>query len=376
MVSGGMRLKKYSLNIVITISIIAMMSVVCIGQAPHIEEYAVTDAVSPYIPSGVVWTENFDDGNLSDWEIFEINWTLPDGTVNWTKDPNDLFSVSGGILRSIGPEWNFAAYNSSIAYGTWSFDVDVQHPDGFNRFGVSFIGEKFGEHWLPADGSSDAYFLCFWFYELGPGGEIRFARNTVSGGTNFLDTYGVSNISGWKRFIVTREPSGQFYVYLNGSVILDVKDSTHTTSERFGIFGMANPAIDNITVSDTIDYDKAPPKWDPPVSNKQIIVGEPFYYDLNATDYSGLDKWWINDTQNFVIDNDGVVANNTQLAAGDYFISVSVNDTLGNTQNGVIKITVNHEPAEEPMIPFEMIVGVIGVSLVVILVLVIWKSRK
>jgi hypothetical protein len=232
-----------------------------------------------------------------------------------------------------------------------------------------FISEKFAEHWLPSDGSTNSYFLAF-FFDVN---EIRFARNTYPGTTNFLDTHHISDFTGWKSFIVTREPSGQFYVYLNGEIILNVVDSTHTTSERFAIFGKANPAIDNITVHDNIIHDGAPPEWNPEPVDQMIDIGTDFYYDLNATDYSGIDQWWINDTVNFAIDDDGVITNINVLEAGSYVIDVSVNDTLDNTQTGSFRLTVRELLTA---FPIELVIAGVGAVVVVIIVLVLWKRKS
>jgi hypothetical protein len=363
-------LRKGYLKILAACVAVIMLSGVSVGDVPEVFEELVTiEPISSVIPSAIVWSEEFEDGDISDWEIFEINWTLPDGVANFSVDSLDLVNVSDGVMQLIGPEWIFAAYNSSIAYGTWTFDVDIQQPEGFNRFGVNFIGERFGEHWLPPGGSSRAYFLSFWCDEQ----EIRFALNDYPSTTVFLDSHRPAVFFGWNSFIVTRDPTGQFYVYLNGELILDVEDSTHTTSEQFGIFGMANPAIDNITGSDTIDYDAAPPKWDQVPTDHSIDYGTDFSYDLNATDYAGIDQWWINNTDYFTIDNDGVISNIDVLGAGSYVINVSVNDTLGNTQTETFRLTVGDPPS---LIPIELIIGSAGIIVFGIIVLEIWRRKR
>jgi hypothetical protein len=323
-------------------------------------------AAVDYVTSSVVWSDNFDDEDISDWQIIGINETA---------DPFYLipgnFSVSGGVFRIVGPEWNYALHNSSVAFGTWRYDVDIQRSDTVDRFAVGFLGEGYRETWLSGRGNN--YLISHRLIDDGPSGDLRLAINTVSGGTHFFDSYPVANILGWNNIIVTREPSGQFYVYLNGVLILDSVDLTYTTSEAFGFYGMANPAIDNITVSDTIDYDAAPPKIDPRLSDKTIALGESFYYDINATDYAGIDQWWIDDTENFAIDDDGVVTNSRELTVGEYDVTVWVNDTHGNTQTGTFTLTVEEDLAP---VPIDLLVITIGVPAVVVIVVVIWRTRK
>ncbi|KXH76827.1 MAG: hypothetical protein AM326_06510 [Candidatus Thorarchaeota archaeon SMTZ-45] len=386
-------MKKALSNLVMGVLIILLLSTVSISHTPEVVEYSVERTSSPIL-AGIVWSENFDDEDFSDWMIFEINWTLPDGVVNFTIDPADLYNVSDGVLRAIGPEWNFAMRENSVAYGTWSFDIDIQRPDDINRFGVGLTGENYSDHWLPPTGSSNAYLISILIPNEGPSGDIRLARNEYPGTTNIVASYYVENIRGWKNFIVTREfdREGYFHIYMDGILIISAVDTYHTTSEYFTVFGMANHAIDNITVSDTIDYDAAPPDWEPKIPNLQITEGESFYYDANATDFSGIDKWWIDDTENFTIDEDGVITSTHNLAVGEYITTVWVNDTLGYMSGDAFSLIVNPAtptttsppttptptPVDGPIppIPMELIVAVTGVAVVVILVLVIWRIRK
>jgi parallel beta-helix repeat protein len=78
-----------------------------------------------------------------------------------------------------------------------------------------------------------------------------------------------------------------------------------------------------VTVSDT-----APPVWMELSTTQFLEFGSGFYYNLNASDYSGLDIWWINDTMHFAIDMSGIVTNITSLEVGTYGLHVWVNDTL------------------------------------------------
>jgi len=61
---------------------------------------------------------------------------------------------------------------------------------------------------------------------------------------------------------------------------------------------------------------------------------------LNATDLSGLDQWWINDTTHFHIDQNGLITNNTFLQVGTYVIQVWVSDLLDNVQTAIFTVRV------------------------------------
>ncbi len=86
-----------------------------------------------------------------------------------------------------------------------------------------------------------------------------------------------------------------------------------------------------------------PLAWREQPCNQEILIGETFRYDLNATSWKGVDSWWINDTSHFGIDTEGVIANSTVLAAGDYALRVYANDTTGDIIDAEFVVTV-HEP--------------------------------
>ncbi len=74
----------------------------------------------------------------------------------------------------------------------------------------------------------------------------------------------------------------------------------------------------------------SPPTWDIDPLDHIIEFGEGLTYDLDASDMSGIGVWWLNSSSYFAIDQDGTIANITNLPVGEYGIIVSVNDVLGN----------------------------------------------
>jgi hypothetical protein len=100
-------------------------------------------------------------------------------------------------------------------------------------------------------------------------------------------------------------------------------------------YGHYCSAVFILTVLDTDS-----PHWTHALTDQMVEVGDLFYYDLNATDFSGLDTWWLNDTGRFSVSSEGIVTSNTFLPAGVYHIWVSVNDTLGQVLTGTIRIEV------------------------------------
>jgi hypothetical protein len=96
-----------------------------------------------------------------------------------------------------------------------------------------------------------------------------------------------------------------------------------------------NIGSDNVTFyKDTV----APEFVD--LTNQTGEFSEPFEYDVNASDVSGVSCFEINDTTNFIINCSGYLQNNTDLSLGLYWINISVNDTFGNTNSVLLFVNI------------------------------------
>ncbi|MGY5861984.1 MAG: hypothetical protein RTU09_06380 [Candidatus Thorarchaeota archaeon] len=95
----------------------------------------------------------------------------------------------------------------------------------------------------------------------------------------------------------------------------------------------------------SLDIETGLPVWDQTPSSQVCELGLPFWYDLNASDPSGLDQWWINDTARFAVDGAGVITNTTRLSVDQYGLQVWVNDTYNNILTGVFTISVQDTTA-------------------------------
>ncbi len=318
-----------------------------------------------------VWSYDFDDGNFSDWRVYGIEGkTLP------FSNPPGNFTTEDGALRSnsTGEVFSIATHNSSVAYGTWSFDVDVV--DTYNHeIVIPFIMIEWNlEIWMKL-----AYFLQIvtGMYDNSPQPRLRAGKvipgSSPSGTTAvWYESFPYDDILGWKHFVITRDFTGQFYVYINGTLALNFKDNQHTTCNEFVFSTGGGPAIDNIVVSDSVDYDAAPPEWTQEPTDQVIELGQDFRYDLNATDFSGVEDWWLNDNTNFVIDYNGVIYNKVDLEFGTYTINVSVDDTLGFTKSAVFNLSVQIPPS--PALGFY--VGVAGGAIVIIALVVVFMKKR
>jgi hypothetical protein len=352
---------------------ICVVLTIVLSATPRVESPKATHGIvvtDRSAPAAIVWSDDFDDHNISDWGIYGIVGTRP-----YTAVPGN-FTAEDGVLRANGTEDTFsiATVNSSVAYGTWTFDVDVV--DTYNHeIVIPFIMIK----WTIESWGIDCYFfqIVTGMYESDPQPRLQAGKTYASdspGGRAvvWFGSFPYDNILGWKNFIITRENDGQFYVYINGTLAMGFKDNQHTTCKEFIFSTGPGPAIDNIVVSDSVDYDAAPPEWKPNPKDQTIEFGQDFRYDINATDHSGIGAWGLNDTTNFVIDSNGVITNIVDLELGRYGLNVSVSDIGGFTRSATFTVSV--ESATPPDVLLYVMVG--GGVVLIVLVVVFIRYRK
>ncbi|MFX1604691.1 MAG: hypothetical protein ACFFDD_02175 [Promethearchaeota archaeon] len=347
-----------------------LLPVLAIG--PDFNTFSVQER---YSPSAVVWSDNFNDNNTDGWNFWGMHYGFPAGPL----PPN--YSVSEGVLRFQGEanHWTIAMYNTTQSVGTWSFDLDVQ--DQYRHvFHVAFFTYYWDNNsidwprWeesvpyeygiMPVTGTFSPWQNEFVFYR----------RTAGQGSIHTLARYSPAEIIGWHHFDITRDSSGRFFVYLNGTICesLEVVDTVYNTSECFTVYSQGGPAIDNIVVDDEFTIDQVPPFWNPEPSNQAIDEGVSFTYDLNATDYTAIDTWSVNDTAHFSIDSEGVITNATALSPDVYWLEVSVSDTLGYTRTAKFSVTVNVRT-----LPLEvLVIAVIGGGALVVIVIIVAVKRK
>jgi hypothetical protein len=353
--------------IALSVALVMICSVIPESESPVMLLDIVT--VNQSTSAAEVWSCDFDDGNISDWSIYGIEGQYPPYT-----NPPGNFTTEDGVLRSnsTGEVFSIATHNSSVAYGTWSFDVDVV--DTYNHeIVIPFIMIE----WDLADWGIQDYFfqIVTGMYQSSDQPRLQAGKAYVTVEGSAIEWYGPylhDDILGWKHFIITRDITGQFYFYMNGTLAFGFKDTQHTTCNEFIFSTGGGPAIDNIVVSDSVDYDAAPPEWTQEPTDQVIELGQDFRYDLNATDFSGVEDWWLNDNTNFVIDYNGVIYNKVDLEFGTYALNVSVDDTLGFTQSAVFTVSVQIPPS--PALGFY--VGVASFAIVIIALVVLFMKKR
>ena len=125
-------------------------------------------------------------------------------------------------------------------------------------------------------------------------------------------------------------------------------------------------------VSDVVQVsviDMTPPEWIEIPVDQTIEIWQSFYYDVNASDLSGIASYWINDTVNFDINSDGIVIA-TALEVGIYGLEIRAYDPYGNYCIIEIQVTIedSYDGLEEyfigillqlfPCLPYAAIIAI------------------
>ncbi len=114
----------------------------------------------------------------------------------------------------------------------------------------------------------------------------------------------------------------------------------------YDYFFVVNDTFGNTNSTEVrrINVDTTPPSWTD-VANITVTYGDPVHYDFNATDASGIDRYWINDTTHFYINGTtGELVNRTALATGVYPLNLSVNDTYNNIASVPVYVNITKAP--------------------------------
>ena len=181
----------------------------------------------------VVWTDDFADGDISD-------WTVELGT----------FSAADQTLRGIGAT-NAIRHASATASGTWTFDIEIV---GMGSVYVSFLaGETSGGI------ATSCYCLRVNRFDM------QLLESTNYHNT-LLDVYDpAENLEGWINIQITRDVNGYFAISVNGTQQIEATDSTHGTSNYFVFYCNTDCALDNIEINDSAGTTTTPTGTETPI---------------------------------------------------------------------------------------------------------------
>ncbi|MHA1960609.1 MAG: hypothetical protein ACW99U_10270 [Candidatus Thorarchaeota archaeon] len=198
--------------------------------------------------AAIVWSDNFDDGNYDGWTMCE-NPGFPFNASNW--------SAANNYLQIDQEDWGLISYPSNVAYGTWSFDFKFNETEVERRkfqMRIFFISNDINN--VTSVGDNDDLSCYYFDFNVLTTSSTDFylslekwhgAFNTI------IDQYNTPvPVAGWHHIDVTRNTTGWFSVYHNGSLVLQGLDTELTTSELFVLSFEDWQIIDNIVVRDDI----------------------------------------------------------------------------------------------------------------------------
>lgn len=227
-------------------------------------------SMQPSVRAAELIADNFDDMNYDGWGTY--------GTAfNRTEDmyyPADTanFSAADKTLRVTGPggDWlrqlySVAYLNHSVNYGTWSFDLYVVDTPGHEC-----VIHLLSDYYYPLEGengispihlnysylfviltygswpstSYDRPLIEFWY--INDGAHQVMARYEIGpAGSTWSDR--------WTHFDITRDDTGHFDIYLNGTLCMSARPGVHyIQSCYFQFIGQTGQAIDNLAIYDYV----------------------------------------------------------------------------------------------------------------------------
>jgi len=150
---------------------------------------------------------------------------------------------------------------------------------------------------------------------------------TLELGTAFeydLDAIDRAGISHW-----WLNDTARFYIDEEGVIT----NCTPLDVGRYGVLVNVTDILGNVQIGsfDIIVMDTTPPSLVETISTIYVEYGSDYVCKLSATDLSGIDDWWVDDTLRFTVDWMGQVRTASILNIGDYGLRVYVSDIFNNT---------------------------------------------
>ncbi len=131
----------------------------------------------------------------------------------------------------------------------------------------------------------------------------------------------------------------------------------------------------NATIILTVE-DNTSPTWNTIPSDQTVEFGINFSYEVSASDLSEIAYYEVNDTDNFNIDNNGLITNSTILEIGSYILEIHAYDYYNNFCDIIITITVKDD--DKSILPgyeIGIITSLIGIILIGIVIFIKKKHK-
>lgn len=230
-----------------------------------------------------VWEERFNVDSIDDLNDWEFYGAVYYGvTYGDSFEPN--FTIAeGALVPPYAPNWSnvtWAFHDSTVTTGTWSFDLFFPSEQTYG-FVIMFMLS--GDYSVTPGMTEDEHLSKMTGYGL------RFDTSRIKlisymacpdDELDFSDEYPTdSPLSGSQHFNITRDTTGQFYVYHNqdyDNPIIEYQNTFASSSEKFGLcFWAGSPSLDNITVNNEVTIEppsSTTPSGTPGFSNLIVLT--------------------------------------------------------------------------------------------------------
>jgi parallel beta-helix repeat protein len=250
----------------------------------------------------------------------------------------------------------------------WGLHLDRN--SGTTSVSYNIFEDNGDNAWNTEPGTGDSFHHNYWSDYAGVDSNLDGIGDTpysISGSANSKDHYPLIFPPGRPQISWEIPPSDQFhpfgdsfeyqlqvvaygginYFMLNDSVNFQIDSSGLVTNKRvleIGIYGLEVTVHDLYSNSISASFDVTildilPPEWINEPIDKYWELGTPFFYDIDATDPSGIGTWSLNGTQ-FSVSSSGTITNSTFVPVGLYGLNLTVSDTLGNAIFAVFTVYV------------------------------------
>ncbi len=116
------------------------------------------------------------------------------------------------------------------------------------------------------------------------------------------------------------------------------------------------------------------PEWDQIPEDQLIQEGDSFFYDVNASDTSGV-AYSIDDTVNFNITSEGIITNSLNLSAGVYPLEISAYNSFNNSITATINIRVESISSSNGIAGFDFYM-IVFMGLCTSVIIIIIRRKK
>jgi len=180
--------------------------------------------------------------------------------------------------------------------------------------------------------------IAFW-------GEIPPSELHIEYGTTINFTLSATSMEGIETWLINNTSNTtSFEIDANGRItsIIDLEIGTYyLLVQAIDGLGYSCSATITIVVEDTIN-----PTWIIAPEDQTLQENEVLSFTVSAQDSSGIDHWWISDTIDFNINENGVVTNITILTPGTFSLEIRAYDPYDNYCTATITVIIQEDTSE------------------------------